>query len=69
MRVEGGSNYLHVPPPPFLDSPQQDLLVAEMYTIEVPEGYDYSAHNTTSARPPPSSSLYTANISPPHITL
>ena len=67
--MEGGSNDLNTPAASFLDSPPQNLLVAEVHTVEIPKGYDYSAHNTTSARPPSSSSLYTANISPPHITL
>ncbi len=67
--MEGGRNDLHAPSAPFLDSPPQDLLVPEVHPVEVPKGCDYSAHNTTSARPPSSSSLYTANISPPHITL
>src|SRR5215213_6999833 len=53
MRVEGRGNHLHVPPPPFLYSPPQDLLVAEVHAIEVPESHDYSAHSTTSARPHP----------------
>ncbi len=57
MRMEGGSNDLHAPSASFLDSPPQNLLVAEVHPVEVPKGYDYSAHNTTSARPPSSSSL------------
>lgn len=68
MRMEGGSNDLHAPTPPFLDRPPQDLLVAEVHTVEVPERYHYLAHNTTSARPTSSSSLYTAKSSPPLIT-
>jgi len=68
MRMEGGRNDLHAPTPPFLDCPPQDLLVAEVHTVEVPEGYYYCAHSTTSARPAFSSSLYTAKRSSPHIT-
>ena len=68
MRVEGGRYNLHAPPPPLLDGPPQDLLVAEVHAVEVPEGYNYGAHSTTSARPASSSSLYTAKSSPPHIT-
>src|ERR671912_1643138 len=68
MRMERGRYDLHAPPPPLLDSPPQDLLVAEVHAVEVPERYHYRAHSTTSARPASSSSLYTANSSPPHIT-
>ena len=68
MGMESGRNDPHAPPPPLLDSPPQHLLVAEVHAVEVPEGYHYGAHSTTSARPASSSSLYTANNSPPHIT-
>ena len=69
MRMEGGSNDLHAPPLAFLDGPPQDYLMAQVHAVKVPEGYHYFAHSTTSARPPSSASLYTANNSPPHITL
>jgi hypothetical protein len=39
MRMEGGRNDLHVPPPPFLDGPPQDLLMAKVHAIEVTQGY------------------------------
>ena len=49
--MEGGRNDPHAPPPPFLDGPPQDLLMAEVHAVEVPEGDDYPAQSTTSALP------------------
>ena len=54
MGMKGGRNDSHAPAPPFLDGPPQDFLVAKVHAVEVPEGYHYGAHNTTSARPPSS---------------
>ena len=68
MGMECGRDDPHAPATPLLDGPSQNHLVAEVHAVEVPEGYHYVAHSTTSARPASSSSLYTANSSPPHIT-
>ena len=69
MGMEGGRNDSHASPPPLLDSTLQDFLVTKVHAVEVPKGYHYGAHSTTSARPASPSSLYTAKSSPPHITL
>jgi hypothetical protein len=68
MGMKSGRNDPHSPATPLLDGPPQNLLVPEVHAIEVSEGYHYGAHSTTSGRPASSSSLYTANSSPPHIT-
>jgi hypothetical protein len=68
MGMECGRNDPHAPATPLLAGPSQNLLVAEVHAVEVTQGYHYGAQSTTSARPASSSSLYTANSSPPHIT-
>jgi hypothetical protein len=69
MRMEGRGNNAHSPAPTLRHGSPQDLLMAEVHPVEVPEGHDYPAQSTTSALPSSPSSLYTANNSSPHITL
>ena len=69
MRLKSGRNDAHISHPPFLHGLPQDLLMAQMHAVEIPQGDDYPAQSTTSALPSSPSSLYTANNSSPHITL